>query len=211
MTAHRIVVALDARTRPGDLEAAAALAGGIGAELLGLFIEDQDLLHFASLPFAHEIGHASAARRKLDVAAIERDLRARAREAERRLAGVAARIRVPSAFRVARGAAHAELLSAAAAKAASDVLQLLLLGDGESAATRWAEEARSRVAQSTLARRLDVVLAADLDELGVALQAGAPGVVVLLLDPAVLSRAELHEVLRATQAPVLLVPAAQFR
>jgi hypothetical protein len=112
---------------------------------------------------------------------------------------------------VARGAAHAELLSAAAAKAASDVLQLLLLGDGESAATRWAEEARSRVAQSTLARRLDVVLAADLDELGVALQAGAPGVVVLLLDPAVLSRAELHEVLRATQAPVLLVPAAQFR
>jgi hypothetical protein len=210
VTAQRIVVALDPRTRPGDLDAAAALAGSIGAELLGLFVEDQDLLHFASLPFAHEIGAASASRRRLDMASIERDLRAQAAEAERRLAGAASRVRVQSEFRVARGAAHAELL-AAAAQAASDVLQLLLLGDGESDAVRWAEEARARLAQHASACQLNVVPTADLAELGAALHAGAPGVVVLLLDPAVLSRAELRDILRATQAPVLLLPAARFR
>ena len=50
------------------------------AELLGLFIEDAELLRFAALPFAVEVGLASAARRSLDLAAVERSLRAQAAE-----------------------------------------------------------------------------------------------------------------------------------
>jgi hypothetical protein len=205
MTRRRLVVALEAGIADPELEAAVALASSLDAELLGLFVEDLDLLRFAALPFAHEIGFGSAARRRLDPASLERDLRAHAAEAERRLAGAAARERVPSAFRVARGVAHAELL-AAAAESASDVLRLLLLGDGESTATRWAEEARARLARDAAAWRLDLVLAADLAELGAALRAGAPGVVVLRADPDVLAQRGLPDLLRASAVPVLVLP-----
>ena len=206
MTRPRLVVALQAGIADPELEAAVALAGSLGAELLGLFVEDLDLLRFAALPFAHEIGIGSAARRRLDTAALERDLRAHAAEAERRLASFAARVRIPSAFRVARGVAHAELLAAAAAQGASDVLRLLLLGDGESPATRWAEEARARLAREAAAWRLDLVLAADLAELGAALRVGTPGVVVLRADPAVLAQRGLPDLLRASATPVLVLP-----
>jgi len=205
MTRRRIVVALESGVPDSELEAAAAFARSLDAELLGLFVEDLDLLRFAALPFAHEIGVASATRRRLDPASLERDLRAHAAEAERRLAGAAARERVPSAFRVARGVAQAELL-AAAAESASDVLRLLLLGDGDSPATRWAEEACARLAQGAAAWRLDLVLAADLAELGAALQGGAPGVVVLRADRAVLAQRGLPDLLRASAAPVLVLP-----
>lgn len=206
MTRRRIVVALEAGTPDRELEAVVALARGMDAELLGLFVEDLDLLRFAALPFAHEIGGASAARRRLDPASLERDLRAHAAEAERRLAGVAARVQVPSIFRVTRGVVHAELLAAAATESASDVLRLLLLEDGETSAARWAEEARTRLALGAAAWRLDIVLAADLAELGAALQAGAPGVVVLGADPAVLARRGLSDLLRASATPVLVLP-----
>jgi hypothetical protein len=206
MTRRRLVVALEAGIPDPELEAAVALARSLDAELLGLFVEDLDLLRFAALPFAHEIGTASAARRRLDPAALERDLRAHALEAERRLSGVASRVQVPSAFRVARGVAHVELLAAAATEAARDVLRLLLLGDGESPATRWAEEARARLAQEASAWRLDLVLAADLAELGDALHAGLPGVVVLRGDPAVLAQRGLPDLLRASAMPVLVLP-----
>jgi len=205
VTRRRLVVALQGGIPQPELEAAGGLARSLDAELVGLFVEDLDLLRFAALPFAREIGFASAARRRLDPASLERDLRAHAAEAERRLAQVAARAQVPSAFRVARGVAHAELLAAAAAEAARDVLRLLLLGDGESAATHWAEEARARLAQGAPAWRLDVVPAADLDELGAALRAGAPGVVVLRADPSVLLQRGLADLLRASAAPVLVL------
>lgn len=208
MTAHRIVVALDARTRPGDLEAAAALAGGVGAELLGLFVEDLDLLHFAALPFAHEIGTASAARRPLDRTALERTLQAQAAQAERELAAAARRSAASWAFRIARGRAAEELIGAALALNAPDGdLQLLLLGDGDSPATRWAEEARLRLAQREGRLRLELVLAADLAALAAALQAGEPRVVVLRAGHSALSQPELRELLQQTAAPVLVLPA----
>jgi len=58
------------------------------AELLGLFIEDVELLRFASLPFAREIGGASAQARQVDVAALEKQLRAQARALEQALAAI---------------------------------------------------------------------------------------------------------------------------
>ena len=193
----------------GSLEAAAALADRLGAELVGLFIEDPDLLRFAALPFAHEIGHASAERRRTDVTAIERSLRVHAAEAERMLASAAERNAVRWSFRVARGIAATELLAAAlgaAAQAASHEVRLLLLGDGNSPATRWAEAARSRSGADTL--RLSVVHTADLGELASALRHDLPGVVVLIGDEAVLSRRDIDALLREAAAPVLILPAA---
>ena len=115
MTPRRIVVGLDAGPRGrATLEAAAQLAARMQAELVGLFVEDIDLLHLAGLPFAREVGYPSAALRQLDVAAMERALRATAQEVRRMLAGVAGRAPLSWSFRVARGAVLAELRAAAA-------------------------------------------------------------------------------------------------
>lgn len=191
-----------------SIEAAAALADRVGAELVGLFIEDADLLRFAALPFAREIGFASAQRRRMDVTALERSLRAHAAEAERALASALERSAARWSFRVARGFAAAELLAAAlgaAMEPASPEVRLLLLGDGASRATRWAEAARDRLGGADAAR-LSVVHSADLADLADALQQDLPGVVVLLGDEAVLSRPDLQALLRETAAPVLVLP-----
>lgn len=192
----------------GALEAAAALADRVGAELVGLFIEDEDLLRFAALPFAREIGFASAERRRMDVTELERSLRAHAAEAERTLARVVERSTARWSFRVARGFAAAELLGAALGPAMSEAspeVRLLLLGDGASPATRWAEAARDRLGGGDVAR-LAVVHSADLADLAGALQHALPGVVVLLGDEDVLSRPDLQALLRETAAPVLVLP-----
>lgn len=204
----RIVIELAPGLRArGSLEAAAALADRLGAELVGLYIEDPDLLRFAALPFAHEIGHASAVRRRTDVSAIERSLRAHADEAQRSLASAAERSAIRWSFRVARGIAATELLAAAlgaAAEAVSREVRLLLLGDGSSPAARWAEAARSRSGADAM--RLSVVHTADLAELAGALQHDLPSVVVLLGDEDVLSQRDLQALLRETAAPVLVLP-----
>jgi hypothetical protein len=115
MTLQRIVVALDTGPRArAALEAAAELAARMQAELVGLFVEDVELLHFAGLPFAREVGYPSASLRPLDVAAMERALRAAAEEVQRTLAAVAARGPLSWSFRTARGAVPAELRAAAA-------------------------------------------------------------------------------------------------
>lgn len=112
MKIRRVIVALDpALGRRALLEAAAEAAGWLEAELVGLFVEDQDLLHFAALPFAHEVGVASAKRRPRDVASMERLMRALARDAREMLAGIAARAPVRWSFRVARGVPLTELLA----------------------------------------------------------------------------------------------------
>jgi nucleotide-binding universal stress UspA family protein len=115
MTLRRIVVGLDAGPRGrAALEAAAQLAARMQAELVGLFVEDIDLLHLAGLPFAREVGYPSAALRRLDVAAMERALRATALEVQRTLAAVAGRAPLSWSFRIARGAVRTELRAAAA-------------------------------------------------------------------------------------------------
>ncbi|HXZ51241.1 MAG TPA: universal stress protein [Burkholderiales bacterium] len=115
MTLKRVVVGID--PRPQDrvaLEAAAQLAGRLQAELVGLFVEDIDLLRLAALPFAREIGFPSATARALDIEAMERSLRALADDIQRTMAAIAARAPVPWSFRVTRGALMRELRAAAA-------------------------------------------------------------------------------------------------
>jgi hypothetical protein len=215
----RIVIELaPGSLQGGSLAAASALAERVGAELVGIFIEDLDLLRFAALPFAHEVCFATAQRRRLEVPAIERSLREHAAEAERAFAGTAAQTAVRRTFRTARGLASRELLAAAigaAGEAAMRDLRLLLLGDGDSPATRWAEQAQIRLggagAGEGEAVRLSIVHAADLDQLANALQQDLPGVVVLHADESLLSRHDLQALLRETATPVLVLPRAGGR
>jgi hypothetical protein len=112
---RRIVVSMESAAQDrAALEAAADIAARLQAELIGLFIEDIDLLHFAALPFAREVGFPSATRRPLDVSAMERSLRSLAGEARRALAEIAGRMPLRWSFRVARGSTSVELLAAAA-------------------------------------------------------------------------------------------------
>jgi nucleotide-binding universal stress UspA family protein len=112
---RRILVALDASPHSqAALEAAVELAALMEAEMLGLFVEDVNLLRLAELPFPQEICVSTTTCRWLDVRAIERDLRAQATRVRRTLALHAGRARVRWSFQVARGVIARELLTAAA-------------------------------------------------------------------------------------------------
>lgn len=107
------------------IEAATRLAARVRGELVGLFIEDSDLLRLAGLPFAREILHTSSAPRRLDTPGMERALRIHAEAARRRLEESAVQARIPWSFRIARGDLLTEL---AAMSPESD---LLVLGEME--------------------------------------------------------------------------------
>jgi nucleotide-binding universal stress UspA family protein len=111
---RRILVALDAsRESQAALEAAAKLAARLEAELLGVFVEDVDLLNLAALPFSREASPLSHSSHTLQPEQIERDLRSRAAMARRALAEVAADFHIDWRFRIARGRVETELLAAA--------------------------------------------------------------------------------------------------
>jgi nucleotide-binding universal stress UspA family protein len=111
---RRILVALDSsRHSLAALEAAGELAAHTEAELLGLFVEDINLLRLAKLPFASQVSWTARAAESVDSARMERELRAQAEQARQALAAVAGRLRVPWSFRVVRGEVAAEVLAAA--------------------------------------------------------------------------------------------------
>jgi nucleotide-binding universal stress UspA family protein len=111
---RRILVALDASPHSlSALEAAVELASRFRAELLGLFVEDVNLLRLGELSFTREVGLSSATRRRLDTQQVERELRAQAGRARRALTTAAERASVRCSFRVVRGTTAAELLTAA--------------------------------------------------------------------------------------------------
>jgi nucleotide-binding universal stress UspA family protein len=112
---RRILVALDASGASlAALDAAARLAATLEAELLGLFVEDVDLLRLAGLPFAREASLMLAQARRVERADMERALRAQATRARQALERVATRASVRCSFRVVRGRVTEELLAAAA-------------------------------------------------------------------------------------------------
>ena len=138
---RRILVALDASPHSlAALEAAVALAADVDAELVGLFVEDAELLRLAALPFVREFGLYSATSRPVDALEMEHQLRARAHRAEQALAVMAGRAHVRWSFRVVRGAIAAELLAAAAE---ADLISLGRVG--------WSMAGRRRVGSTTRA------------------------------------------------------------
>ncbi|MDX1664253.1 MAG: universal stress protein [Candidatus Promineifilaceae bacterium] len=111
---QQILVALDNSTHSlAALHAAARLAATVHAKLLGLFVEDINLLRLASLPFAREVRWPTAREEKLDREQMEHDLRLRASQARRALAYAADQVEAEWSFRVVRGVVSKEVLEAA--------------------------------------------------------------------------------------------------
>lgn len=88
---------------PLALAAAAQLALSGGIELATLFVEDINLFRLAELPFALEIGAASAMPRRLVVSDVERALKSQAEETRRALSEMADALQLGLTFEVVRG------------------------------------------------------------------------------------------------------------
>jgi nucleotide-binding universal stress UspA family protein len=111
---RRILIALDASPASlAALEAAAELAVRLDADLLGLFIEDINLLRLSDLPFASEVGLHSASINQINREQVEQRLRAQANQARRALADITQHSKLRTEFRVVRGPISAELFTAA--------------------------------------------------------------------------------------------------
>jgi len=110
---RRILVALDSSPHGrAALAEAIALAERQGAEIVGLFVEDEELLRFAGLPFAREFGVCDPRGRPLGLREMERRLRAQGIAMRTEMEREAARTRISWTFRVARGRVAAEVVAA---------------------------------------------------------------------------------------------------
>jgi len=85
------------------LELLSLLVAETPAEILGLFLEDPELLALAELPVAREFCQLTHSERRLEAADIERQLRIQARAAEQALAGLAGASGFNWSFRTVRG------------------------------------------------------------------------------------------------------------
>jgi nucleotide-binding universal stress UspA family protein len=111
---RRILVTLDDSFRSiKRVEIAVELAASLKAELIGLFVEDTNLLRIAELPFAREIAMFSPVGRQIRLEQLHWELRAHSERMRRALASATAARKVPWEFRVARGPVVAEVLAAA--------------------------------------------------------------------------------------------------
>jgi nucleotide-binding universal stress UspA family protein len=111
---RRLLVALDASAHSlAALEAAVRLAARLGVPLEGLFVEDEDVLRWAALPFGRVIDPGSAAARSTAPGEMERELRAQAERARAALEKAASRARVRFRFSITRGSVSHRLIEAA--------------------------------------------------------------------------------------------------
>lgn len=111
---RRILVALDASPDSmAALDAATQLAADLGAEVVALFVEEEELLRAERSPLVREVEFFSAEPRKLAAGDLERQLRAHARRVHRLVQQMADRMRVPWTFRTSRGRVAEELRRAA--------------------------------------------------------------------------------------------------
>ena len=126
---RRVLVALDmASGGQAALEITANLAAALGAELVGLFVEDAELLEAAALPVSRWVSSGAASQAPFDVALMRRALKVSAVQASRMLAEVAVRQRIQWTFRVKHGALTEQLL---AEVGSSDILALVAPAGGQ--------------------------------------------------------------------------------
>ena len=142
-TIHRIVVALDASAHSrAAMNAAVTLAEKINAEVVGLFVEDINLLRMSELPFAREVLFAEAKLRRIERGDLQRKLQARAALLRHEIQDLAKEHNVSSTFRVIRGSVEKELLAAALD---TDMLALGRLGHTIGRRARLGSTARTIV------------------------------------------------------------------
>lgn len=110
---HILVAADGSPHSQAALRAAVRLAASVEAEVDGLFVEDEQLLRAAALPFAAEVRTHSQSPAPLTDRRIERQLRRQAERARTTLQRAAEQWDVPHSFRVLQGDVSRELLSAA--------------------------------------------------------------------------------------------------
>ena len=139
----RVVVALDvASLRSPALEIAAGFAASSGSELVGLFVEDVNLLHLSGLSVSRPVSPRTNRPQGIDAQEMDRQLRRSARDAEARLAALAKRLQLRWRFNVVRGEWSREV---AAASQASDLL--VMSEDAEVADLRRRAVGLSRVSR----------------------------------------------------------------
>lgn len=129
----RIVLALErAPESTATLEPVLALAHSLDATLCAVFVENPNLLSYATLPFAKEIDPHSGDVRALSASTLERSMRAEADRAQRLLREAARQRSVAFSFRVARGEFEFE---ARAEGRTGDIVMLGIFGG----AARWTD------------------------------------------------------------------------
>lgn len=100
----RVLVALDpAAPNPAAVEAARCITGGSRSELVGLFVEDTNLLALASLPCAREITFATATERKMDATTLRDQLQSCSELVRREFESAARRLAFDYSFKIRRG------------------------------------------------------------------------------------------------------------
>ena len=115
LTIKRILVALDASSDSlAALDAAVNLAARFDAELNGIYVEDENLLRLADLPFVQEVGHFSATCRHIKRVDLERQIRGQSRRARRVFTSATQRTHLTWSFRTVRGRVLPEVLAASA-------------------------------------------------------------------------------------------------
>lgn len=120
---RRVLIALDASPQSmAALQAAAELAAGLEAELIGVFVEDINLVRLAGLRVTMEFGQTSGQAREIDERRIGLELHGRAERARSAIQRAAGQRQIPWSFQVARGSIERELLSRA------EQVDLIILG-----------------------------------------------------------------------------------
>lgn len=111
-SAGRVLILLDgSRLSLAALEAAADIAHARNAEVLGIFVEEVNLLRSAGYGFAREVGGSSGVARPMDIAAIEARMRSLAEQARRSLERAMAQRGLAQALTLCRGRVSDEVLN----------------------------------------------------------------------------------------------------
>lgn len=145
---HSIAVAIDCSPHSkASLEAAAEMAARLKAELIGIFVEDINLLRMAGLPFAEEIHRYSATTEKIDTAKLERLLRHQAQQARAMLEHTAQPRTLRHTFRILRGLVPEQVMQAALK---ADMLVLGRSGRSPSCRKGLGSTARTALSKGTM-------------------------------------------------------------
>lgn len=145
---HSIAVAIDCSPHSkASLEAAAEMAARLKAELIGIFVEDINLLHMAGLPFTEEVRLYSSTTEKLDTTQLERLLRLQAQQARELLQQTAESRTLRHTFRILRGMVPEQVMQAALE---ADMLVLGRCGRSPSCRKGLGSTARATLYESTI-------------------------------------------------------------